>query len=186
VRRIQFLTKGMDIDFHGPEGAADHPRMIYITSELRKNTVRTVRTARNLRHWRTRCLSGMSSAINCKIATRGASLGNAECNQLQKRGSLLGRRTARILRQKRVPPPAVVLFDGACALIDRTIGLIAAFLGRGPQVPTYWLTVVGRLSVVAGLGTFLRPSTHGIRADHLHRSLGNLARTNGADPAGSL
>jgi hypothetical protein len=108
----------------------------------------------------------MPSAINCKNAAPS-----------------WGRRTARILRQKRVSPPAAVLFDRAYALIDGTVGLIAALLGGAPQVPTYWL---GRLSVVAGLGTFLRPSTHGIRADHLHRSLGNLAQTNGADLAGSL
>jgi hypothetical protein len=67
---------------------------------------------------------------NCKPRCPAFALGNAECNQLQKTRFPLGEhRTARI-RQKRVPPPAV-LFDGAYALIDGTIGLIAAF----PEAP---------------------------------------------------
>jgi hypothetical protein len=60
-RGWEVAGKGMDIDFHGSEGAAN-ARMIYTTPGLRKNTVRTVRTDRN---------------------QQPLPLGDAECNQLQ-------------------------------------------------------------------------------------------------------
>jgi hypothetical protein len=52
VRRIKFLTKGMDIEPRAWTSTfmvrkeLPTPRTIHTTSELRKNTVRTVRTVR--------------------------------------------------------------------------------------------------------------------------------------------
>jgi hypothetical protein len=107
----------------------------------------------------------MPSAINCKIAKpRCPDLEDAECNQLQNAVPLWGHRTARILRQKRVPPPTAVLFDRAYALIDGTVGRLPPSWGA-PQVPhlrAYRARPMAR--------------HHGIRADHLHRCLVDRAR----------
>jgi uncharacterized membrane protein HdeD (DUF308 family) len=51
----------------------------------------------------------------------------------------------------------LVLFYGAFVLIDGVIALIAAFSGGPKPLPTWWLVVVGLLSIAAGVVTFMMP-----------------------------
>jgi uncharacterized membrane protein HdeD (DUF308 family) len=51
----------------------------------------------------------------------------------------------------------LVLFYGAFVLIDGVIALIAAFSSGPKPVPTWWLVVVGLLSIAAGIVTFMMP-----------------------------
>jgi uncharacterized membrane protein HdeD (DUF308 family) len=51
----------------------------------------------------------------------------------------------------------LVLFYGAFVLIDGVIALIAAFSSGPKPLPTWWLVVVGLLSIAAGIVTFMMP-----------------------------
>ena len=51
----------------------------------------------------------------------------------------------------------LVLFYGAFVLIDGVIALIAAFSNGPKPLPTWWLVVVGLLSIAAGIVTFMMP-----------------------------
>lgn len=51
----------------------------------------------------------------------------------------------------------LIFLYGAYALVDGVIALVAAFTGRVPGAPTWWLVVVGLLGIVAGVITFAWP-----------------------------
>ena len=51
----------------------------------------------------------------------------------------------------------LVLFYGAFALVDGVIALVAAFSGGAKTAPTWWLVIVGRLGIAAGIVTFMMP-----------------------------
>ena len=51
----------------------------------------------------------------------------------------------------------LVFLYGAYALVDGVFALFAAAAGRGGQVPTWWLVLVGLLGIGVGFLTFLWP-----------------------------